>query len=164
MTRTALILGAAVRPDGSASPGLRRRVEHAADLFHCGEVARVIPCGGVGRHGPSEAEVMAAILRDRGVPAQALVLEGRSTDTISNIGNALRLCPDLREVVIVTDAYHAPRARLIARHLGLTASSSSPADGPSGLRLQRARLREAASMIKVVIWMATGHRLRRGNL
>lgn len=161
MTATALILGAAVRPDGSASPMLRRRVLRGAALYHRGDVGRVVLCGGVGRHGPSEAAVMAGILRAEGLPDAALVLEERSTDTISNIGNALALCPDLRDVVIVTDSFHARRARVIARHLGLRARAACPAEGPRGVKLKAAQLREAAALLKVGIWMVSGHRLGR---
>lgn len=156
---TAIVLGAAVRPDGTASPMLRRRTLHAAQLFRRGEVARAVLCGGVGRHGPSEASVMAQILLQEGVPEEALVLEDRSTDTITNISHAVALCPRMREVVIVTERYHARRARLIARHLGLQARSSCPEGGPRGKRLRRATLREAGAMVKVLVWMLTGHRL-----
>lgn len=105
---------------------------------------------------------MAQVIEAEGIPASALLLEERSTDTISNIGNACALYPDLREVVLVTDVYHGPRARVIAWHLGLRARSSCPAY-PAELgraRLLRAGLREAAAMLKIGIWMATGHRLR----
>ncbi|MBR9762459.1 MAG: YdcF family protein [Rhodobacteraceae bacterium] len=158
MTATALVLGAAVRPDGSASPMLRRRVLQAARLYHRGEVGRVVLCGGVGRHGPSEASVMAGILRAEGLPDSALLLEERSTDTIQNIGNALALCPGLREAVIVTDVFHAPRARIIAAHLGMRTRASCPPP-PRLLTLLPACLRESAAMAKVLVWILTGHRL-----
>ncbi|PJE28983.1 DUF218 domain-containing protein [Pseudooceanicola antarcticus] len=156
---TAIVLGAAVRPDGTASPQLRRRTLHGAKLYHAGEVSRLALCGGVGRYGASEASVMADILRAEGVPEAALILEERSTDTITNISNALALCPDMKEVVIVTAPYHAPRARLIARHLGLRARSSCPEGGLSGRKLRRAKLRELGGLVKVLIWMVTGYRL-----
>ncbi|WP_010139419.1 YdcF family protein [Oceanicola sp. S124] len=175
MTATALVLGAAVRPDGSASPMLRRRVMEAARLYKSGEVSRLVLCGGVGRHGPSEASVMAGILRAEGVPVAALVLEDRSTDTILNISRALALCPDLRgacapgvghsvgpEVVIVTDVFHAPRARIIAAHLGLRSRASCPPPPRLATRVP-ACAREMASMLKVLVWMLTGYRLGRGT-
>lgn len=155
---TALVLGAGVWPGGEPSPTLRRRAMHAADLLLAGEVERAVLCGGVGQHPPSEARVMARVIREAGVQGEVLVLEEHSTDTISNIGNALRLCPDMQEVVIVTDRYHARRARIVARHLGLCVRSSSPS-GPAGARRLRASAREGFAMLKVGIWMATGHRL-----
>ncbi|MEZ5684592.1 MAG: YdcF family protein [Paracoccaceae bacterium] len=157
---TALILGAAVWPGGQPSPTLRRRCRHAAGLFRAGQVTRIICCGGLGRHPPAEAEVMAAILRAEGVPEAAIVQEGRSSTTWENIACARALCPDLAEteVVLVSDGYHAPRARLIARAQGLRARADCPApEGLSRARRLRAALREAAAFVKT-FWQIARHR------
>lgn len=121
---TALILGAAVWPDGP-SPTLKRRTLHAAQLFHAGRVQRIIPCGGLGKHPPSEAEAMRRLLVEAGVSTDRITLEDRSTTTGENIANALPLL-DGDDVIVVTDWYHAPRARLVARRAGLKAASASP--------------------------------------
>lgn len=138
---TALILGAAVWPDGP-SPTLKRRTLHAAQLFHAGQVQRIIPCGGLGKHPPSEAEAMHALLVGAGVPTDQITLEDRSTTTGENIANALPLL-DGDEVIIVTDWYHAPRARLVARRAGLRARSASPGlRGAAPMQQLRMALRE----------------------
>ena len=126
--KAALILGAAVWPDGTPSPTLRRRTLHAAALWQRGEVQAIVPCGGLGHHPPSEAEAMRTLLLSEDVPPEAIRLEDRSRNTHENILFALPILAELgaREAVIVTDATHAPRARLIARGLGLPAASSSP--------------------------------------
>ena len=123
----ALILGCAVWPDGP-SPTLRRRTAHAASLWHRGEVAWLVPCGGLGTHPPVEAEAMRDLLLAQGVPAQAIRLEDRSRNTHENILLALPILAEIgaTSAVIVTDATHAPRARLIAWGLGRRATSSSP--------------------------------------
>ena len=126
--KVALILGAAVWPDGVPSPTLRRRTLHAAALWHRGQVQALIPCGGLGLHPPTEAEAMRILLLAEGVTAEAIRLEDRSRNTLENIRFALPILADLgaTQAVIVTDATHAPRARMIARRLGLPAASSSP--------------------------------------
>ena len=126
--KAALILGAAVWPDGAPSPTLRRRTLHAAALWRRGGVRFLIPCGGLGLHPPTEAEAMRALLLAEGVPSGAIHLEDRSRNTHENLLFALPILADLgaTQAVIVTDATHAPRARLIARRLGLAATSSSP--------------------------------------
>ncbi|HVG46685.1 MAG TPA: YdcF family protein [Rubellimicrobium sp.] len=126
--KVALILGAAVWPDGTPSPTLRRRTLHAAALWHRGEIQALIPCGGLGLHPPTEAEAMRDLLLSEGIPAEAIRLEDRSRDTLENIRFALPILADLgaTQALIVTDATHAPRARMIARRLGLPAASSSP--------------------------------------
>jgi uncharacterized SAM-binding protein YcdF (DUF218 family) len=126
--KVALILGAAVWPDGTPSPTLRRRTLHAAALWHRGEVQALIPCGGLGLHPPTEAEAMRTLLLAEGVAAEAIRLEDRSRNTLENIRFALPILAELgaTRAVIVTDATHAPRARMIARRLGLPPASSSP--------------------------------------
>lgn len=71
---------------------------------------------------------MARLLRKAGVAEDAIVIEDRSTNTAENIRFAERLlrAEGIREVVIVSDAYHLPRACLIARRLGLRAKGSAP--------------------------------------
>lgn len=119
-----LILGAAVWPDGP-SPALRRRTLHGAALYHGGHVAGLVLCGGVGQHPPSEAEAMRTLLRNHNVPDGDLFIEDRSTTTGENIRNALALI-NTKEVIIITDWYHAPRAQMIARRQGLRARASHP--------------------------------------
>ena len=99
---------------------------HGIALFKAGEVGAIMGCGGIGRHGPSEAEVIARLCREAGVPESAILLEDRSTSTRENLLNAKALLPEGTPVVIVTDPYHAPRARVMARQIGLNARSSSP--------------------------------------
>lgn len=126
--KAALILGAGVWPGGVPSPTLRRRTLHAAALWHRGEVQALVPCGGLGLHPPTEAEAMRDLLLSAGVAAEAIHLEDRSRNTVENIRFALPILAGLgaTQAVIVTDATHAPRARMIARRLGFPAASSSP--------------------------------------
>jgi uncharacterized SAM-binding protein YcdF (DUF218 family) len=122
-----VILGAAVWPGGEPSPTLLRRTLHAAGLYHQ-ENAPVIACGGLGKNAPSEAEVMRDLLLKQGVPDTDIHLEVTSTSTKENIGFARDILQSLqiRDITIVTDRYHAPRARLTARRYGLMAATNCP--------------------------------------
>ena len=77
-----------------------RVAEHAADLFHRGFAPRVVLSGGfaprvvlsggfgVRKASPwakSEAEMFAEVMRQRGVPESAMLLESRSTNTGENV-------------------------------------------------------------------------------
>lgn len=96
-------------------------------LYRAGRVAAVMGCGGTGRHGPSEAAVIARLCREAGLPDTAILHEDRSTRTRENLLNARDILSDLgARAVIVTDSYHAPRARLIAWQIGLSATHSTP--------------------------------------
>jgi uncharacterized SAM-binding protein YcdF (DUF218 family) len=157
--KAALILGAAVWPDGRPSPTLRRRTLHAAALWRGGEVAHLVGCGGLGFHAPTEAEAIRNLLLEEGVPPEAIFLEGRSRSTHENILFALPILRALGSppVVLVTDLTHAPRARLIAWGLGLRATSSSPSlRGAHWRTTARQALRELPATA-VALW-----RLRRG--
>lgn len=145
---TAIVLGAAVWPDGQPSPTLRRRALHAARLWHAGKVGAIIACGGPGRYPPSEAEVIRALCLDQGVDPAAIGLEDRSTTTEENLRLALPLLKT-RQVIVVTDYYHAPRARLVARRLGLDAASSSP---PLRSSKPRAQIKAALREIPACLW------------
>lgn len=145
----AIVLGAAVWADGP-SPTLRRRVMAAAALWHDGAVTHVICCGGLGRHPPAEAMVMRDILRGTGVPDEAILIEDRSTTTEENLAFALPLLAVLgeRRVIVVTDWYHAPRARMTARRMGLDAGSRSPSLRGARWRVQvRQALREVPALV-----------------
>lgn len=126
--RVALVLGAAVWAGGRPSPTLARRARHAAGLYLAGEVDVIIGCGGLGDNPPTEARAITALCRAAGVPETALAEEGLSTRTRENLTNAQPILERLKPrcVIIVTDPYHAPRARLIARQLGLRTHSNCP--------------------------------------
>ena len=146
--RVALVLGAAVHAAGVPSPTLARRAQHAAALWHQGEVDIVIGCGGTGQHPPAEGAVIADLCRQAGLPEAVLRVEAASHSTRENIALALPILRELRprQIILVTDHWHAPRARLIARQMGLqTRSDSPPGRGPLSRRL-RAIAREALAI------------------
>ena len=144
-----VIFGAAVRPDGSPSTALRQRVEAA---FACGRLmpgTLYVPTGGVGLHGPAEAEVMARLLRACGVDAAAILCEPTGTDTVSSVRAVRRLLRGRRApVYAATSAYHLPRCLLLLRLAGLPARPC-PTPGPAARGLRRRwywRLREGLAL------------------
>lgn len=145
---TGLILGAAVWQGGVASPTLQRRAVHGAQLYLDGEIGHIIACGGLGKHAPTEAEVILDICVQEGVPLANITLEDRSTTTQENIAFSLPLIPPPNTgVVIITDKYHALRARMIAKRLGINARSNYPSTKGIGYQTQmKAYSREAAAI------------------
>lgn len=149
--RIVIVLGAGVRPDGSPSPALRRRVEHAVGLLAAHSDACLLLTGGLGRYPPSEAEVMARTAEQHGIAREQMLLEERATNT----GESARFCAALLagcavgSVVLVTDAYHQRRARLAFRRAGLNAASSSPAVPSTASRWARTQrvLREWLGLV-----------------
>lgn len=84
------------------------------------------------------------------MPQQAISLEDRSTNTLENIRFALPILDRLgaTTVIIVTDWFHAPRARLIGRRLGLSVETSNPPLAGARLTQQiRSALREIPAYV-----------------
>lgn len=149
---TALVPGAAVRADGSASPALRRRAELAGRLFHQGRVQRIIASGASRSGQPSEAGVIAGILTGMEVPEDAIEIDDTARTTFENIAGARRRLAPGAGLIVVTDGYHLPRTLLIARRMGLRATGAAPAlSGASPWRITRALLRE----IPALLWYAS---------
>ena len=79
---------------------------------------------------------MQRLLLEADVPPGAIHLEDKSKNTVENIAFAKRILDrmDIQSVIIVSDAYHLPRARLLARRAGLHARSASPSLRGAGPR------------------------------
>ncbi len=147
-----VIFGAAVRPDGTASMTLLRRVQAAAVFGRRLDDPLFVPTGGVGRHGPSEAVVMAGLLRDLGVAEHRIVLEETGTDTLSSARAVTRLLRARGQTGLVyaaTSAYHLARCVLLLRLAGLRARPSRPPPFPAARTFRTRwywRLRELAAL------------------
>jgi uncharacterized SAM-binding protein YcdF (DUF218 family) len=116
-----IVFGAAVRPDGTPSDVLRRRVEGGYSAWRLLPGSRLLLTGGIGRHGPAEALVMADLLRAKGVPEGDLVLDQESRDTLESVRATARILqglPDLGRPWVCTSAFHAPRCWALLRLLG----------------------------------------------
>jgi vancomycin permeability regulator SanA len=126
---TILIFGAAIRPDGKPSVTLRRRVEAALAGAKGHPETRFVPTGAAGRHGKSEASVMAGLLMKSGVPADNILLEETGVDTLSSVKAIRRLLrerPPSGQVMVATSAYHLPRCMILLCLCGITARPCRP--------------------------------------
>lgn len=118
-----------MRPGGRPSTTLVLRVEAAAAFAAHLDRPLFVPTGGVGRHGPSEASVMAALLEGRGVPPDRILLEETATDTLSSARAVIALLRGRdvgARVFVATSLYHMPRCLLLLRLLGLRARAAMP--------------------------------------
>ena len=154
----AVVLGAQVRRGGRPSGTLLARTRHAAGLYERGLVETVLPTGGLGEHGPSEAEVMAKVLRQSGVPDANIILEDRARNTRESARYVEELAGKRRldGLVLVTDPLHCVRTVGAFRAEGLSVTASPAYDSPmwrNGV-LRRGQLaREAVAIV--------GYRMRR---
>ncbi len=92
--------------------GLHERPERAAELFQQRAAPRIIVSGA------GDDEINWIILRQKGVPASAIEVEGDSTTTRENAEFTIKLlrAENVRRVILVTTWYHARRALKTFEH------------------------------------------------
>lgn len=121
-----VILGARTI-NGEVTPLLRGRLDKGIELFGKQEEPRLlmVPTGGQG-HDETEPEgvSMARYLRQQGIPEEQIIVEDRAKDTIENLrfsDDLVRVESSTGKLWLVTSDYHALRAGLASRKLGLDA-------------------------------------------
>lgn len=126
-----IVPGAGLRPDGSPSTYLRRRLDAAADLYARG-VAPVVLVSGDAHDDYDEPGAMRSWLLDRGVPDEAILLDREGFDTHATCTRAASEL-GVGTAVVVTQGYHLPRtlfscgvAGLDAVGVGVSAASVEP--------------------------------------
>ena len=115
----AIVFGAAVR-NGRLSTVLRDRMETAIHLYNTGSVERIVVSGDRRSEQYDEPGAMLAYAVRQGVPIDDLELDvaGRRTyDTCYRARNLFQL----ESAVLVTQAFHLPRALFTCDRLGLSA-------------------------------------------
>ena len=145
------MLGAQVYPDGTPSPFLAARLELARRLLVAGTV-RVLLLSGDGEAPEyDEPAAMRAYLLAAGVPADRMVLDRYGLDTYDSAYRAQRVF-GVERLVVVTQAYHLPRAVATCRALGLEA------DGVGDVSVRRlspawvrGTLRDQLACVKTVL-------------
>ena len=116
----AIVFGAAVYGNGRLSPVLRDRVETAIALYRNGQVSRLIMSGGPDSGSYDEPEAMKAYAVERGVAAADITTDHGGLRTYDTCYRA-RYVFDVRDAVLVTQAFHLPRALLTCDGLGVRA-------------------------------------------
>jgi uncharacterized SAM-binding protein YcdF (DUF218 family) len=101
-------------------------------LYQSGKAPVIVLSGGgiAWRQEPGaayEAEQMAVMLRQLGVPDKAFITECFSRNTRENAWYIREILRDKRNILLVTSAYHMPRAQACFERLGMT-TIACPAD------------------------------------
>ncbi|WP_235534260.1 vancomycin high temperature exclusion protein [Oerskovia sp. Root22] len=153
----ALVLGAGLRPDGSPSTFLRRRLDAARELYEQGKVQVVLVSGDNSREGYDEPTAMLDWLVEQGVPAEHVVRDFAGFDTHDTCVRAREIF-GVTEAVVVTQDYHLPRALFSCSRAGIDAVGvgvSSTSVEPAKAVMYR--VREVPASLKAA-WDAVTHR------
>ena len=114
----ALVFGAGVWPGGRLSDALADRMETAIDLYRAGKVNKLLLTGDNRYADYNEPAAMAAYARERGVAEEDLVLDYAGRRTYDSCYRAEAIF-GVEEAVLVTQAFHLPRALFTCNRLGL---------------------------------------------
>ena len=125
-----VVLGARVWPSGRPSDALTRRTLHAVRLYREGLAATIVCSGALGSHPPTEAQSAARLAMDQGVPPEAIVLEekGHSTEESAFFVGEIMRARGWQRAIVVSDAYHLWRAKLLFGKAGIEAYPSPAHD------------------------------------
>lgn len=122
-----VVLGAGVRADGTPRLALLDRTRTGAALVRAGSAPILTGSGGPGPAGTHECDAMAQIAADVGLAPEQIVLDrgGLGTGASARAVAALLDLRGGRRVLVVSHAYHLPRARLAFERVGLDVHCSA---------------------------------------
>ena len=115
---TLIVLGSPADPDGKPSVEQRERVMEGVREFQKGRAGHMIVTGGAAHNAWIEGMIEAEVARKGGVPADDVLVEVRSTNTIENMWFAWQMMQarGWTSAEIVSSHSHLPRACLILEH------------------------------------------------
>jgi SanA protein len=118
--QVAIVPGAYVYRSGRPSDVLADRLVTALELYRAAAVAKILVSGDHGRTEYDEVNAMRRWLEERGVPAEDIFMDHAGFDTCDTMQRASRVF-GVRSAVVVTQAFHLPRAVYLARQVGIDA-------------------------------------------
>ena len=121
-----IVLGAGTN-GSTPNPVFRERLHHAITLYQEGYADIILLTGGYSPGNEhSDAYIAGQYLQSLGIPAEAILLEERSTITQENLQFAKEIMEneDLSTCILVSDPLHMKRSMLMAKDYEIEAVSS----------------------------------------
>lgn len=149
--QTVIVLGAKVHHDGSMSMILKERAMATVDLYENGKACHIVISG----YGNEVMPVKKYLIK-AGVPDNIIVMDDTGKDTFTSIKN-VRSMFEVYNIIVVTQAFHLPRAVYIGRMLGLETNGfvAYQYPYPSKLEKYKDELREFPASVKAM-WQTKG--------
>ena len=117
-TTYALVLGASVKDDGTASDALSDRVKTAVELYKLGKVSKLLMTGDDGAFHGDEVDVMKALAISAGVTSTDILVDGHGYRTYESCKRAI-IPLGVTSAVIITQRFHLARALYLCKHFGI---------------------------------------------
>ena len=129
------------------------RIDAAEQLYKAGKIEKILISGDEhSLDGVNEPECMRDSLVARGVPSNAIILDGKGFRTINSVINANKVF-DLKSFTIISQKFHNERAIYQAEHLGLELENIQAfnAEMPRTRRAYLTTIREYFARVKMFI-------------
>jgi len=117
----AIVFGAGLTRDGRPTRVLRDRVETAAQLYFAGKIQKLLMSGDNRFVDYNEPQAMKDYALELGVPEEDIVLDYAGRRTYDTCYRAKQIF-GVRDALLVTQAFHLPRALYSCDHLGIEAT------------------------------------------
>ena len=129
------------------------RMDAAEQLYKAGKIEKILISGDENSlDGVNETECMRDSLVERGVPANAIILDGKGYRTICSVINANKVY-GLKSFTIISQKFHNERAIYQAEHLGLDVENIQAynAKDPKSRRAYLTTIREYFARVKMFL-------------
>ena len=133
------------------------RIDAAEQLFRAGKIEQILISGDENSlDGINEPECMRDSLVARGVPASAIILDGKGYRTICSVVNANKMF-GLKSFTIISQGFHNERALYLTEHLGLDVENIQAfnAKMPNSRRAYLTSIREYFARVKMFLDILT---------
>lgn len=150
--RVAIVFGASVWSDGTPSPMLADRLDGAIDLYHAGQVSKILMTGDNGSAEYNEVVTMQGYAMKHGVPEADITLDYAGFSTYESCYRAKAIF-GVKAAILVTQNFHIARAVYTCQHLGLQAIGLGTPDWArySGATMRPAVFREMLACVKALL-------------
>jgi vancomycin permeability regulator SanA len=115
-----IVFGAGLRRDGTPTSVLRDRVLTAVELYKEGKISKILMSGDNRFDYYNEPGAMKEFALEFGIPEEAIVLDYAGRRTYDTCYRAREIF-GLRDVILVTQRFHLPRAIFTCNSLGVNA-------------------------------------------
>lgn len=149
-----IVLGAKVKADGQPSDILRDRLLTAIDLYRAGSVEKILVSGDDGQVEYDEVNAMRLYLLGADVDPDDIFLDHAGFDTYDSMIRASKIF-GVTKAIVVTQAYHLPRALYLADAFGIDAQGVA-ADRQTYRGMLRYQVRELLADTKSVVDVIVG--------
>lgn len=112
-----IIPGFPFNPDGKMNAIYRLRLAWAYELYQTGRTQHIILSGGAVHSPYVEAEIFALYLMEKGIPAEALILERNAEHSLENVFYSMEIAEKygFEEVAVATDMWQSGMIQFIAK-------------------------------------------------